>query len=215
MTDKPSRKSHLTRAATVKNDEFYTQLVDIENEMKLTEKKLRSLNPCPAGLDWYLAQEETDLQAICFALIDEDLSGWANWVLNRLMNKFQRISFAIYAADLVIHIFEAEYPKDSRPRDALRAAKRYLKKPTDENKKAATVAAAAARAAARDADAYFDDAVVGVANAAANAASAAYYVTKPHYALGYITDKKSLQLEIINYGLKILAEKKKKKRRSV
>ena len=34
MTDKPSRKSHLTRAGTVKNDEFYTQLVDIENEMK-------------------------------------------------------------------------------------------------------------------------------------------------------------------------------------
>ena len=173
--------------------------------MKLTEKKLRSLNPCRDGLDWYLAQEETDLQAICFALIDQSLSGWANWVLSRLMNKFQRISFAIYAAEQVIHIFEAEYPKDSRPRDALRAAKRYLKKPTDENKKAAAVAATAARDSAREAD----DASDGYAAAAA--AAAAYSVTKPHYALGYITDKKSLQLKIINYGLKILTEKKKGK----
>jgi len=106
---------------------------------------------------------------------------------------------------IVIHIFEAEYPKDSRPRDALRAAKRYLKKPTDENKKAAAVAATAARDAAREAD----DASDGYAAAAA--AAAAYSVTKPHYALGYITDKKSLQLEIINYGLKILAEKKQGK----
>ena len=235
--------------------------------MKLTEKKLRSLNPCPDGLDWYMEQEETDLQAICFALIDQSISGWANWLLSRLMTKRQRISFAIYAAEIVIHIFEAAYPKDTRPRDAIEAAKRYLKKPTDKNKKAAAVAAVAARAAARAADyasdayfayaaraavrvayaardvaavareadavvdAYFDDAVVDVANAAANAASAAanavddaneaegdaedaaaeaanavdtsYAVTE--------ADRKSIQLKIIKYGLKILAEKEKKK----
>jgi len=34
MTDKPSKNLHLTRAGTGKNDEFYTELVDIENEMK-------------------------------------------------------------------------------------------------------------------------------------------------------------------------------------
>jgi len=198
MTDKPSKNLHLTRAGTVKNDEFYTELVDIENEMKLTEKKLRSLNPCPAGLDWYMEQKETDLQSIFFALIDEDLSGWANWVLSRLMNKFQRISFAIYAAEQVIHIFEAAYPKDSRPREAIETAKRYLKAPTDENKKAAAEAANAARDSAREADDASD------AYAAAATANAAYSVTKPHYALGYITDRKSIQLKIINYGLKIL-----------
>jgi len=247
--------------------------------MKLTEKKLRSLSPCRDGLDWYMEQEETDLQAICFALIDQSLTGWANWVLSRLMTKRQRIGFAIYAAEQVIHIFEAGYPKDTRPRDAIETAKRYLKAPTDKNKKAAAVAAVAARAAARDArdaddasDAYFDDAVAAVANAVANAAANAAaaraaanaaaareadyaYAARAARAAANAADaaanaasaaaeavddanesegdaedaaadavnavdasyavteagRKSIQLEIINYGLKILAEKKKRK----
>ena len=180
--------------------------------MKLTEKKLRSLDPC-TGLDWYMAQKETDLKVICTTLFKENLTMWANWLLSRLMTKRQRVGFVFYAAEQVVRIFEAEYPKDSRPRDAIKAAKRYLKKPTDKNKKAAAVAAVAARAAAREADAaaraarddaYFDDAVVDAASAAANAVDTSYSVTE--------ADRKSIQLKIIKYGLKILAEKKKGKK---
>ena len=179
--------------------------------MKLTEKKLRSLDPC-TGLDWYMAQKETDLKVICTTLFKENLTMWANWLLSRLMTKRQRVGFVFYAAEQVVRIFEAEYPKDTRPRDAIKAAKRYLKKPTDENKKAAAVAATAARVAARDA---YADSVYAVIDSAYIAAAAAtdcvYAVANANYALAYTTSKKSIQLKIIKHGLKILTEKKKRK----
>ena len=54
------------------------------------------------------------------------------------------VALAIYCAEQVIKIYEYEYPGDSRPRDAIKAAKAYLKEP---NKKRAYAADAAAYAA--------------------------------------------------------------------
>ena len=42
-------------------------------------------------------------------------------------------SIAIDAAKSCIHVFEAEYPADDRPRKALEAAEKWLKEPTAEN----------------------------------------------------------------------------------
>jgi hypothetical protein len=42
-------------------------------------------------------------------------------------------SIAIDAAKNCIHVFEAEYPNDERPREALEAAEDWLKEPTREN----------------------------------------------------------------------------------
>ena len=79
--------------------------------------------------------------------------------------------FAIDCAWRVLHIFEERYPDDKRPRQAIEAARAYLKFPTQENLAitAAAWAAAwdAASAAARDA------AWVATSAAAWDAASAA------------------------------------------
>ena len=56
--------------------------------------------------------------------------------------------FAIDCAWRVLHIFEERYPDDKRPRQAIEAARAYLKFPTQEN----LAITAAARDAARDAE---------------------------------------------------------------
>jgi hypothetical protein len=86
---------------------------------------------------------------------------------------------AIRFAEDVLPIFEKEFPKDQRPRDAIKAAREYIKNPTPENLKkcqaanAATYAAYAATYAAYAADAatYAYAAAYAAANAAANAAT--------------------------------------------
>ena len=83
-------------------------------------------------------------------------------------NKKDNVLFAIYAAELVIDIFEKEYPSDDRPRKAIEAAKSYLNNPTTKNKRAAGDAGDAAGDAARAAG----DAA-RAAGAAARAAGAA------------------------------------------
>ena len=62
--------------------------------------------------------------------------------------KEDSVNLAIYAAELVIDIYEKKYPNDDRPRKAIEAAEAYLKNPSADAAYAADAAADAARAAA-------------------------------------------------------------------
>ena len=72
---------------------------------------------------------------------------WVKWT------KKDSVSLAVFAAELVLNIYENKYPNDLRPRQAIEAAKKVLKHDTKKNRDAARYAAWAAWAAwgARDA----------------------------------------------------------------
>ena len=65
--------------------------------------------------------------------------------------KKDSVAFAIYSANLVIGIYEKQYPNDNRPRKAIEAAKKWLKNPTEENRSAAESVAESAVWAAESA----------------------------------------------------------------
>ena len=88
--------------------------------------------------------------------------------------KKDSVALAIYAAELVIDIFEKVYPDDKRPRNAIEAAKNYLKNPTPAAWAAWAVARAAGDAgAAAEAAARAAGAATWAAEAAAGAAAEA------------------------------------------
>ena len=62
--------------------------------------------------------------------------------------KKNSVLFSIYSASLVLKNFEDKYPDDKRPRQAIQAARRYVKNPTTKNKSAAGSAGSAAGSAA-------------------------------------------------------------------
>jgi len=93
--------------------------------------------------------------------------------------KEDSVALAIYASELVIGIFEKEYPKDKRPREAIEAARKWLKNPTYKNAYAANASAYAAAYAA-NASAYAADAA---ANASANASYAVSAAANASYAV--------------------------------
>jgi len=62
--------------------------------------------------------------------------------------KKDSVALSIYAAELVIKNFEKKYPSDKRPREAIQAAKKWLKNPTKKNQDAARSAESAAWSAA-------------------------------------------------------------------
>jgi len=82
--------------------------------------------------------------------------------------KKDSVALAIYAAELVIDIYEKECPNGKLPREAIEAAKRVLKSDTPKNRAAAARAADAAARAAAYAAAY---AAAAAAYAAADAAA--------------------------------------------
>ena len=65
--------------------------------------------------------------------------------------KKDSVALSIYVAELCLENFEKVYPSDKRPREAIEAAKKWLKNPTAKNQSAAESAAWSARSAAESA----------------------------------------------------------------
>ena len=83
-------------------------------------KFIRSLNPCPAGYEWYLrncAPREKSY-VVAQKLMDQKEFDWANWFISRTLCHKDKIRYAVYAAEQVIDIYESEY-EDDRPRKAI------------------------------------------------------------------------------------------------
>ncbi|MDD5006754.1 MAG: hypothetical protein PHS33_09675 [Candidatus Omnitrophica bacterium] len=184
--------------------------------MKLTIEKLTEWGACKEGKDWFISQDETDEIEVVKKLIYVRID-WANWLVVRLMTHSQQVQYAIFAAEQVLDIFEKEYPDDKRPRKAIKAAKAYLRNPTEKNKNAAARAADAAYAAARAAAraAYAAARAADAAYAAADAADAAYAAyaaaraADAAYAAAYAAARAEMKKRIINYGIKLLNHKEK------
>lgn len=111
----------------------------------ITLKWLQSEGACKESLEAW--QKETDHNT--FATLNRLVvknPEWGNWLICRIMNKKQAVQYAIFAAEQVIDIYEGKYT-DKRPRNAIEAAKAYLKNPSKETKADAYAAAADAYAA--------------------------------------------------------------------
>ena len=189
---------------------------------------LEKFDACREGINWY--EQNIDKSIAAKELIDlllktDDLKKihWTNWLLSRLFSKKQKIQYAIYAAELVLHLFENKYPNDKRPREAIEAAKKYLND-NDNIKSAAANAAAAANAVNAVNAAYAAYAAAESAAAAVNAvdaANAAYAaaesaaaavnaVNATNTAYAAAVARKETLLKIINYGIELLIKEEQK-----
>ena len=92
---------------------------------------------------------------------------WKKWT------KKDSVSLTIYAAELCIDDFEKKYPNDKRPCEAIEAAKKWLKNPTEKNRSAAESAAESAAWSARSATSAATSAERSAAASAESAAESA------------------------------------------
>lgn len=170
--------------------------------MKISEQWLEERGACEEGRIWWRNQKETDGLKVVLALIKDKKLDWAKWTIVRIMEYKQYVSYAVYAAEQVVEIYEKKYPGDDRPRRAIEAAKKCIDNPTQENRDSADAAADSAYAAAPYA-AY-------AAYAAASAGSAAYAYTAAdaaYAASAYAADSAAMRLKILKYGIKLLRER--------
>ena len=87
--------------------------------MKITKKWLLKKGACSEGREWFEKQVKTDAVEVLQELIKQDHLQWANWTIARVMDRKQKLTYAIFAAEQVIAIFEKKYPEDKRPRKAI------------------------------------------------------------------------------------------------
>src|SRR3990167_114103 len=121
--------------------------------LTLTWPQLDALSPCSEAVVWGHAAYNDQPQptvAVLRRLIHEHHEDWANWLIVRCMRRPQFITYAIFAAEQVIDLYERQCPGDARPRQAIAAARACLNAPGDQTAgaaEAATWAAGAAEAA--------------------------------------------------------------------
>jgi len=163
--------------------------------MQITVQFLEKINTCREAIELFKQQDKTDDIEILNELIRQDRLCWANWLIVRLMKYKEYVSYAVYAAEQVIDIYEEKYPDDKRPRKAIEAAKRCIKNPSRRNKTAAAAYAADASYAAYTADAVYAAYTADAAYAASAAAS---------------MRKRQMQLKILQYGIRIYKKRKSK-----
>jgi len=144
--------------------------------MQTTLNKIKEHSPCENG--WkqllnYLGKTQADDEPLELrTILESNGLDDAIWALRAVKGKHKEIRlFAADCAELVIPIYEKQYPHDSRPRLAIQAAIDYANGLVSEKELAA--AWAAARAAWAAAWAAASDAVRAAAWAAWVAASAA------------------------------------------
>jgi len=170
---------------------------------KITLNLLSNYGACIEGIEWFKSHPiENPIKLLNYSINNRFRLDWANWLIVKLMNKKQRVQYAVFAAKLVLPIYQKKYPDDDRPEKAIEAAERYLNRQSTKNKNAAAAYAAAAYAA---------DAAAAYAAYAAYAADAAYAYAAAYAAAAYAAaayaadaDKEKIQIKILKYGLTLL-----------
>ena len=116
----------------------------MQKRMLITKEWLDAQRACQSGRDWFSNQKAKSVRVIIKKLIVQSKFDWANWVIIRFMNQQQHVHYACLSALESLKHFEAIYPNDKRPREAIQAALRWALNPTKENKSAAWSAAESA-----------------------------------------------------------------------
>lgn len=182
----------------------------IDYMKNITLAWLKKKHACQEGIIWFAVQDERDVKKVIRKLMVEDHFNWANWTICRILNRMQCIQYAVYVANLVLPIYEAEYPDDKRPRQAIAAAKKYLKNPNRKNAAGAVDAADDAGVAYYAAFYAADDTYCAAYCAADAAYCAAYCVTDDAVDAAYCAADDAagaaikIRKKMINYGLRLL-----------
>ena len=140
--------------------------------MKTPISHLSDLSACREATDWV---KSTKCKSLESAWLKCERVDWMLWYVGKKAgpvgseSRIKLVLIACECAELVLPIFEKEYPKDDRPRKAIEAARAYALKPSEETRVAANAAANAAAPASSLAS--FHAASLAVAHAAALAAS--------------------------------------------
>ena len=126
---------------------------------------LKELGACSEAVVWAKEKSLAEVWAIC------ERGDWMLWLCGKMCGKKgwptrqEIVLVACDCADIVLPIFEKEYPNEKRPRTAIETARKWAN--GEATLKEVSIAAAAAAAA---------NAAANAANAAQAAANAAAYV---------------------------------------
>ena len=77
-----------------------------------------------------------ELDELIQDLLKDDKEHVANWLIAHTLTHENCVRYSVFAVELSLPIFEAKYPENKMPHDAIKAAKVWLENPTKKNREA-------------------------------------------------------------------------------
>ena len=106
---------------------------------------LESINACRVAINWVGDKTLEESWVTCTR------PDWMLWLYGRNNpDKLICVKISVFAAKLVLPIWQRKYPDDLRPQQAIKVAEKWIENPLEENRQEA----AASRAAAAEASAW-------------------------------------------------------------
>ncbi len=179
--------------------------------MIITVKWLENNDVCINAIYAFKHQKECDAIKLVKKLITTNKLIWANWLIVRLMGYEQYVSYAVFAAEQVLPIYEKNN-KGDKPRLAIEAAKSCILENSKENRATVLVAGNAARevmwTVTESAAVAATVAAAWTASTSVNAAAAESTIWAVKAAVE-TTEAEGVKMfkKILRYGLKLLQEK--------
>jgi len=187
--------------------------------MNITKEKLTELHACKNSITWFeqnpgITTVEQGIKLLWETDHPEKFN-WSNWILSRVLTHRNQVKYGVHAAELVLPIWENEFPEDKRPSEAINSVKAWINDPSKENAEKCKQAASDATAwnAANAANATYDATYAARAAAAlaagwaagwAAAWAAAWATGAASAAYRAIAADPTKKKEIIDYGLNLL-----------
>ena len=85
-------------------------------EVNINQKWIKEKRPCVEAVEWWHKNgEEKNAIVVLKKLLAEKRYNWANWLIVRLMDYRDYVSYAVFAAEEVVKLYEKKYPADHRP----------------------------------------------------------------------------------------------------
>jgi hypothetical protein len=149
----------------------------------INRDNIKSLAPCKDRFDNYINNYgDRSFSKGQFMGLKSITQSDKLWVAFRLMTKAQAVAAAADIAESVLSVYEDKYPGDSRPREAIAAARAWVAAPTEANADAAAYAADVNSARPAANAAYAAASYAYAAAAAANTAPPTYPPAAPAHA---------------------------------
>ena len=109
-----------------------------EDELDICEKGFHASTTPLQALKYVGGEIVAQVEVKGTSIIQDDKECWSDMRIVKAYHwtKKDSVALAIFAAELVIENYEKKYPNDTRPRDAIEAAKKVLADDTEENRSA-------------------------------------------------------------------------------
>ena len=179
--------------------------------MLITLEKLKELGACKDGLAWFKDKypEGVALDELIQCFLKEGLLDRLNWLITHLLTHENCVRYSVFAVELSLPVFEAKYPENKMPHDAIKAAKVWLENPTKKNREAYYDAVWDAASAAANAVLSADAGCAGAARDDYTAAWAGARVAARFADAAARDAKKETLQKIISYGLELFKKQEK------